>query len=130
MCVISIFSIWWFLFIFFIKWQHWCKVLCLINCNHKNKNFSIFLMERPYYTLKENFREAKKSPNFGNKLPRMTPLETFARFNFRERSFMTFFAIINFREWPRFWIFYHYNFIWNLFVCLLILRRRETDYRD
>ena len=28
-------SIWWFLFIFCIKRHCWCKVLCLINCNHK-----------------------------------------------------------------------------------------------
>ena len=50
MANIRIVSIWWFLFIFFIKWQHWCKVLCLINCNHQKKNFD-FLMERPYYTF-------------------------------------------------------------------------------
>ena len=50
MVTIRIFGIWWFLFIFFIKWQCWYKVLCLINFNHKNF-FSIFLMERPYYTL-------------------------------------------------------------------------------
>ena len=49
---IRIFSIWWFLFIFFIKWQRWCKVLCLINCNHEKNFFSIFLMEKLYYTLK------------------------------------------------------------------------------
>ena len=24
---------------FFIKWQCWCKVLCLINCNHEKKKF-------------------------------------------------------------------------------------------
>ena len=51
MGTVRIFSIWWFLFIFFIKWQRWCKVLYLINCNHEKKFFSIFLMERPYYTL-------------------------------------------------------------------------------
>ena len=28
-------------FHFFMKWECWCKVLCLINCNHK-KNVSIF----------------------------------------------------------------------------------------
>ena len=53
-------SIWWFLFIFSTKWQRWCKVLCVINCNHEVKFFSIFLMERPYYTLK--YAENK---NFG-----------------------------------------------------------------
>ena len=36
---------------FFHKRQRWCKVLCLINCNHKNF-FSIFLMEKTYLTLK------------------------------------------------------------------------------
>ena len=50
MVTIRIFSIWWSLFIFYIKWQRWCKVLFQINCNHKKK--SIFLMGRPYYTLK------------------------------------------------------------------------------
>ena len=54
MGTVRIFSIWRLLFIFFIKWQRWCKVLCLVNCNHKKKFFSIFLMERPYYTLKTN----------------------------------------------------------------------------
>ena len=44
MDTIRIFSIRWFLFIFFIKWQRWCKVLCLINCNHE-KNISIFLVK-------------------------------------------------------------------------------------
>ena len=28
-------------FHFFMKWECWCKVLCLINCNHE-KNVSIF----------------------------------------------------------------------------------------
>ena len=42
MGTIGIFSIWWFIFIFF-KLQHWCKVLCLINCNHN--------LERFYYTF-------------------------------------------------------------------------------
>ena len=50
MGTIRIFSISWFLFIFFfffIKWQRWCKVLCLINCNHEKKNFfPIFLVQR------------------------------------------------------------------------------------
>ena len=54
MGTVRIFSIWRLLFIFFIKWQRWCKVLCLVNCNHEKKFFSIFLMERPYYTLKTN----------------------------------------------------------------------------
>ena len=54
MGTIRIFSILWFLFIFFIKWQRWCKVLCLINCNNEKNFFSIFLMARPYYTLKNN----------------------------------------------------------------------------
>ena len=48
MVTIRIFSIWWFLLIFFIKWQRWCKVSCLIKCNHEKKNFRFFLMERPY----------------------------------------------------------------------------------
>ena len=52
MGAIRIFSVSWFLFIFFIKEQGRCKVLCLINCNHEKKFFIlIFLMERPYYTL-------------------------------------------------------------------------------
>ena len=38
---------------FFVKWQRWYKVLCLINCNYEKKNSSIFLMERPYYTFKD-----------------------------------------------------------------------------
>ena len=42
MGTIRIFSIWWFLFIFFIKWQRWCKVLCLINCNHEKRFFRFF----------------------------------------------------------------------------------------
>ena len=42
MGAIRIFSIWWFLFMFFIKWQRWCKVLCLINCNHEKKNIFLF----------------------------------------------------------------------------------------
>ena len=52
MVTIRIFSIWWSLFTFYIKWQRWCKVLCQINCNHKKKNIFNFLMGRPYYTLK------------------------------------------------------------------------------
>ena len=51
MGTIRIFSIRWFLFTFFIKWQRWCKVLCLTNCNIEKTFFSISLMERPYYTL-------------------------------------------------------------------------------
>ena len=54
MGTVRIFSIWRLLFIFFTKWQRWCKVLCLVNCNHEKNFFSIFLMERPYYTLKTN----------------------------------------------------------------------------
>ena len=43
MGTIRIFRIWWILFIFFIKWQQrWCKVLCLINCNHEKKIFFYF----------------------------------------------------------------------------------------
>ena len=42
MGAIRIFSIWWFLFIFFIKWQRWCEVLCLINCNHEKIFFRFF----------------------------------------------------------------------------------------
>ena len=41
----------------------------------------------------------------------------FVRINFRELAFMIFFAIINFHEWD-FEFLYHYNFIWNLSVCL------------
>ena len=50
MGTIRVFSIWWFIFIFFINW----KVLCLINRSHDFLLFFflIFLMERPYYTLK------------------------------------------------------------------------------
>ena len=65
MGTVRIFSIWWFLFIFFIKWQRWYKVLCLIISNHL-----IFLMERPYYTLKEvllkfnNLKYTSGSPDF------------------------------------------------------------------
>ena len=46
MGAIRIFSIWWFLFIFFIKWQHWCKVLCLINCNDEKIFFQFFWWKR------------------------------------------------------------------------------------
>ena len=52
MGTIRMFNTWRFLFIFFIKWQRWCKVLCLINCNHDFFFFLNFLMERPYYTFK------------------------------------------------------------------------------
>ena len=34
----NIFNIWSLLFIFFLKWQRQCKVLCLISCNHERKN--------------------------------------------------------------------------------------------
>ena len=52
MGTIRIFSVWWFLFIFLIKWQCWCRVLCLINWNHKKNFFLDFPMERPQCTLK------------------------------------------------------------------------------
>ena len=42
MGTIRVFSIWWFPFIFFMKWQCWCEVLCLINYNHE-KSFLPFL---------------------------------------------------------------------------------------
>ena len=48
MGTIWIFSIWWFLFIFSVKWQRWCKVLCLINCNHENNFFFYFFF---FFTL-------------------------------------------------------------------------------
>ena len=36
------FSHWFFIFIFFRKWQRWCKVLCLVNCSHENFFFRFF----------------------------------------------------------------------------------------
>ena len=51
MGTIRIFSIWWFQFIFIIKWQRWCKVLCLVDCNHEKLFFSDFSAGKTY-TLK------------------------------------------------------------------------------
>ena len=36
------FHYWWFLLVFYIKWQCWYKVLCLINFNHENFFFWFF----------------------------------------------------------------------------------------
>ena len=41
MATINIFNIWSFFPHFFMKWECWCKVLCLTNCNHK-KMFLFF----------------------------------------------------------------------------------------
>ena len=55
----NILNIWSSLFIFFMKWQRLCKVLCLVNCNHEKKFFFIFLIERPYYTLKDGMKDER-----------------------------------------------------------------------
>ena len=39
MATINIFNIWSFFPHFFMKWECWCKVLCLKNCNHEKMLF-------------------------------------------------------------------------------------------
>ena len=58
MGTIKIFNIWWFLFIYFMKEQHYCKVLCLINCNHKKNIFLNFFWRKDItIPLKSKTRE-------------------------------------------------------------------------
>ena len=64
MGTIRIFSIWWFLFIFSIKWQRWCKVLCLLNCNHEKKFFWPIENAEPekLREVKQGLRDHQKQP--------------------------------------------------------------------